>query len=485
MKVNKNYYGGRISNHQPYTLSIKVIFSIIILLSSFVLFSQKKYENIREPSDRPNFVFIVADDLGYGDLGFTGSTQIKTPNIDQLAQTGIFCTQGYVSSAVCSPSRAGFLTGINQVEFGHDNNLANTQPGFDPQFLGLPIEQKTIADYLKPLGYVSGIIGKWHLGYENQFHPLKRGFDKFWGYRGGGHDYFNSKPEGKGYMSPLESNYKTPQPITYITDDKGDECVDFIKRHKNEPFFLFASFNAPHTPMQATQADLALYGHIQDKKRQTYAAMVHRLDVNVGRIIDAIAEHDLDKNTLVVFISDNGGPIDNGSINSPYNGKKGTLLEGGLHVPFILNWPQTLPSGKTYSQMVSSLDFAPTFLALAGGNVKEYPFSGSDLIPHLMEDGNQIPHDNLMWRFTISAAIREGDYKLIRLPDRLPLLFHLPSDIAEQHNIALDNLDITRDLLEKLGNWDVSLPHPLFLEGAEWKKRQLYQYDDSYPLIQP
>lgn len=213
--------------------------------------------------------------------------------------------------------------------------------------------------------------------------------------------------------------------------------------------------------------------------------MVHRLDVNVGRIIDAIAEHGLDKNTLVVFISDNGGPIDNGSINSPYNGKKGTLLEGGIHVPFILNWPKTLPSGKTYSQMVSSLDFAPTFLALAGGNVKEHPFSGTDLMPHLKEDSNQKPHDNLMWRFTISAAIREGDYKLIRLPDRLPLLFHLPSDIAEQYNIALDNLDITRDLLEKLGNWDVSLPHPLFLEGAEWKKRQLHQYDDSYPLLQP
>lgn len=245
---------------------MKPNFHILIYLFSFALFSQKSHDKTNATDDRPNFVFIVADDLGYGDLGFTGSTQIKTPNIDKLAQTGIFCTQGYVSSAVCSPSRAGFLTGINQVEFGHDNNLANAQPGFDPHFLGLPIGQKTIADHLKPFGYVSGIIGKWHLGYENQFHPLKRGFDEFWGYRGGGHDYFKSNPEGKRYMAPLECNYKTPQPITYITDDKGDECVDFIKRHKNEPFFLFASFNAPHTPMQATEADLALYGHIQDKK---------------------------------------------------------------------------------------------------------------------------------------------------------------------------------------------------------------------------
>lgn len=465
--------------------AMKFTFHILIYLLPLTLFPQKDLHKLRATNDRPNFVFIVADDLGYGDLGFTGSTQIKTPNIDKLAQTGVFCSEGYVSSAVCSPSRAGFLTGINQVEFGHDNNLANNQPGFDPQFLGLPLTQMTIADHLKSMGYISGIIGKWHLGYEDQFHPLKRGFDEFWGYRGGGHDYFNSKPEGKGYMSPIECNYKSPQPITYITDDKGDECVNFIERHKDEPFFLFASFNAPHTPMQATTADLALYRHIKDKKRRTYAAMVHRLDVNVGRIIEAIKEHGLDQNTLVVFISDNGGPIHNGSINSPYNGKKGSLLEGGIHVPFILNWPKTLPTGKTYSHMVSALDFAPTFLALAGGNVKEFPFSGTDLMPHLTDDSNQIPHTNLKWRFTISAAIREGDYKLIRLPDRLPLLFHLPSDIAEQHNVALDNLDITRDLLEKLGNWDVSLPHPLFLEGAEWKKRQLYQYDDNYPLEQP
>ena len=464
---------------------MKPNFHILIYLFSFALFSQKSHHKTNATDDRPNFVFIVADDLGYGDLGFTGSTQIKTPNIDKLAQTGIFCSQGYVSSAVCSPSRAGFITGINQVEFGHDNNLAHSQPGFDPQFLGLPIGQKTIADYLKPLGYISGIIGKWHLGYEDQFHPLNRGFDEFWGYRGGGHDYFTSNPEAKGYMAPIECNYKIPQPITYITDDKGDECVDFIKRHKKEPFLLFASFNAPHTPMQATKADLALYGHIKDSKRRTYAAMVHRLDINVGRIIGALKEYSLDKNTLVVFISDNGGPIDNGSINSPYNGKKGTLLEGGVHVPFILNWPKTLPSGETYSHMVSSLDIVPTFLAFAGGNVKEYPFSGTNLMPYLMKGSKQIPHDNLMWRFTISAAIREGDYKLIRLPDRLPLLFHLPSDISEQHNIALDNLDITRDLLEKLGKWDVSLPHPLFLEGAEWKKQQLYQYNVNYPLIQP
>ncbi len=466
----------------------KYIIGCILCLLNCTLIAQNKTD-VREikrgSGDRPNFVFIVADDLGYGDLGFTGSKQIKTPNIDRLANTGINFTEGYVSSAVCSPSRAGFLTGINQVTFGHDNNLANNQPGFDPQFLGLPITQKTIADHLKPLGYVNGIVGKWHLGYEDHFHPLKRGFDDFWGYRGGGHDYFSSNPNEKGYKTPIESNYKTPQPITYITDDKGNECVDFIARHKNEPFFLFASFNAPHTPMQATNADLERYKNITDERRRTYAAMVHRLDVNIGKIIGALEAQSLRENTLVVFISDNGGPIDNGSINAPYNGKKGTLLEGGIHVPFVFNWPETLPAGKTYRQLVSALDVAPTFIALAGGSTSETNYSGKNLIPFLLEENKTRPHTTLFWRFTISAAIRQGDWKLVRLPDRLPALYNLQTDVSEQHNVALENLDITQELLKRLGDWDVSLPHPLFLEGAQWKKRQLEQYDHTYPLNQP
>ena len=230
-------------------------------------------------SGQPNFILIVADDLGYGDLSLNGSTQIKTPNIDQLARTGVNCTEGYVSAPVCSPSRAGLLTGINQVAFGHDNNLGGNQPGFDPAYLGLPLSQKTIADLLKPFGYKSGLVGKWHLGNRPHFHPLQRGFDSFWGYTGGGHDYFIALPEGKGYKAPIECNYKEPQPLTYITDDVGTECVDFINGHKDEPFFLFASFNAPHTPLQALEEDLALYQHITDEKRRTYAAMVHRHSV--------------------------------------------------------------------------------------------------------------------------------------------------------------------------------------------------------------
>jgi arylsulfatase A-like enzyme len=436
---------------------------------------------------KPNFIIILADDLGYADLSLNGSQQIPTPHIDKLAKNGINFTNGYVSGPVSSPSRAGLMTGKNQVTFGHDNNLSGVQPGFDKQFNGLPLTETTIATRLKELGYITGLIGKWHLGNLPQFHPLKRGFDEMWGYTGGGHDYFEAKTDGKGYQAPIECNYKKPQPLTYITDDKGDECVDFIHRHKEEPFFLFASFNAPHAPMQATKADLALFKHIKDVKRRTYCAMVHRLDVNVGRIVQALEDNGVAENTLVVFLSDNGGPCDqNASINAPFNGQKGILLEGGIHVPFIMSWKGKLPSGKTYENPVISLDLASTFFELAGGKKTEgIQFDGVNLMPFLLNEKSGVPHESFNWRFTISAAIRQGNWKLIRLPDRMPMLYDLSKDISEKNNVALEHLEVTTSLLKKLGDWDVSLPHPLFLEGAVWKARQLELYDVDYQLEQP
>ncbi|MCF8715623.1 sulfatase-like hydrolase/transferase [Joostella atrarenae] len=461
----------------------------VLLLTSALLNSQ---ENVvqREggTNSKTNFILIVADDLGYGDLSFTGSKQIKTPNIDELAETGVFFSNAYVSAPVCSPSRAGFLTGINQVSFGYDNNLGGNQPGFDPEYRGLPVEQKTIANHLKEYGYVTGLIGKWHLGYEEQFYPTNRGFDEFWGYRGGSHDYFSGVD--KNGNATIECNYKTPQKITYITDDKGDECVDFIRRHKNESFFLYASFNAPHTPMQALKEDLEVYKHIQNEKRRTYAAMVHRLDLNVGKIVKSIEEEKLAENTVIVFISDNGGPVKtNGSINAPYNGKKGTLLEGGIHIPFIVNWKGRLPEGRKIEQSISSLDIAPTFINIAKGDKKrlesDSSFTGESLMPILEGGEDEALHKTLMWKFTISAAIKEDNWKLIRIPDRLPMLFNLTEDVSEEHNVVLENLDIAERMLKKLGNWEVRLPHPLFLENAMWKKIQLDQYDTDYPILQP
>jgi len=438
-------------------------------------------------STRPNIILIVADDLGYGDVGFNGSTQIRTPHLDGLAADGMRFTQGYVSSPVCSPSRAGLLTGRNQPRFGYDNNLAENQKGYDPEYAGLPVTEKTIADGLKPLGYVNGLLGKWHLGTRAQFHPFKRGFDVFWGFLGGGHDYFKSTPNGKGYQSPIECSYKQPEPITYITDDIGHEAVGFVKRHTDQPFFLYVSFNAPHAPMQALEEDLKLYASVKEKKRRTYCAMVHRLDVNIGAILKAVETAGMSQRTMVVFISDNGGPVDsNGSINAPLNGQKGILLEGGVRVPFVITWPGVVKPGSVYDEPVWSLDLLPTFVKAAGGTItKKQDLDGVDLRPFISGQVSGLPHETMQWRFTISAAIRSGDWKLIRLPDRLPVLYDLSKDISEQRDVALQNLPRVQSMLKDLGQWDVRLPHPVCLEGAVWKRRQLALYDREYPLTQP
>jgi arylsulfatase A-like enzyme len=458
-------------------INISKLLLLFSLISSYSLYA----------ADQPNIVLIIADDLGFADLSINGSKQIKTPHIDALANSGAYFTEGYVSAPVCSPSRAGIITGRNQVEFGHDNNIGGTQPGFDPAFLGLPLTETTIATRLKSLGYKTGLMGKWHLGDTPAHHPSKRGFEEYWTYPHGGHDYFESLPDGKGYKSPLECSYKEPEPITYITDDTGNECVDFIKRNKAKPFFLMASFNAPHAPMQALEKDLEIYKDIENVKRRTYAAMVHRLDINVGKIVEQISTLGLSDNTLIVFISDNGGPTtSNASINAPYRGHKGTLLEGGIHVPYILNWKNSIPSGLKYKKPVTALDLASTFFAIAGGQITEaVKFDGRNLMPFLTDLNSEFPHSDIKWRFTISASIRDGDWKLIRLPDRLPLLYNLSNDISEQKNVALDNLDITNKMLKKLGDWDVSLPHPVFLEGAKWRANQLRLYDRKYQLTQP
>lgn len=439
--------------------------------------------------ERPNFIVILADDLGYGDVGFTGSAQLKTPHIDSIARDGVTCSQAYVSAPVCGPSRAGLITGRNQVTFGVDNNTGTQLPQFKPDYQGLPVGVKTIANRLAELGYVNGIVGKWHLGEAEQFHPLNRGFHEFWGYLRGGHEYFRSQPNGTGYLSPILCSYKTPDPITYITDDKGDECVDFIRRHGKEPFFLFASFNAPHAPLQAREDDLELYAHIADDDRRTYCAMVHRLDINVGKIIDELKAQKLHENTVVVFLSDNGGPIsgkDAWCSNAPYRGSKGILLEGGIHVPFALSWPGKITAGLQYSHPVSALDLVPTFVELAGGEIApEDRLDGVNLMPFLSGEKGGMPHPRMLWRFTISAGIREGDWKLVRLPDRLPMLYNLNEDIAELNDVSGLHPERVSSMLKTLGDWDVSCPHVLYLEGEKFRREQLDLYDMDYRLDQP
>jgi len=460
----------------------------VLILCAFWIFAAT-FAQAQNSGLKPNFIIILADDLGYGDVGFTGSTQINTPHIDALAREGVIFTQGYVSAPVCGPSRAGLMTGRNQVNFGFDNNPIVDLPQFDKNFVGLPVEEKTMADRLAELGYVNGLVGKWHLGEAEHFHPLKRGFHEFWGYLGGGHNYFPSIPNGQAYHREIICNYKEPQAISYITDDKGDECVDFIRRHRDEPFFLYASFNAPHTPLQATEEDLELYAHVQGEKRRSYCAMVHRLDVNVGRITDELKALDLYEKTVIVFLSDNGGPVSGQepwTINAPLRGSKGILLEGGIRVPFSMTWPKKIKAGTTFHQPVSALDLTPTFVELAGGTIDPADnLDGCNLIPFLNGDQTEAPHPEMLWRFTISASIREGDWKLLRLPDRLPMLYNLKEDIAEQNDVADQHREQVEHMLKTLGDWDVSCPQVLYLEGNRFRRNQVDLYDRKYQLEQP
>ena len=435
--------------------------------------------------EKPNFILIVADDLGYGDLGYTGSTQIKTPNIDRLAENGVVFTNGYVTCPVCSPSRAGLLTGRHNCEFGYYTNPdlpEDQQLQINREYSGLPVSEITLADRLARLGYTNGIIGKWHLGHLPQFHPLKRGFHEFWGYLNGGHDYFMTVPRSETkikYRWPIESSFKNQGALTYLTDDTGNECVDFIRRHKGQPFFLYAAFNAPHIPLQAPEADKELYSFVRDEGRRTYCAMVHRLDVNVGKIMDELKKQGLYENTVVAFLSDNGGYINgNVSINAPFRGQKGTLFEGGIHIPFILSCPGKYKAGMVYEQPVSSLDILPTFIGLAGGRIVDKDnIHGVDLTPYINGINKPAPHEYLMWNYQGYSAIRHGAMKMVVMPYQFPLLFDLSKDISEKRDIALKHKKTADRMLEKLGLWNMSCPEPLVLQGNGQKQgiRQLYE----------
>ena len=304
---------------------------------------------------RPNILFIVADDMGYADVGFQGCRDIPTPNVDALAGSGVRFPSGYVSGPYCSPTRAGLLTGRYQTRFGHEFN-----PGGGGQ--GLPVTERTIADRLQAAGYVTGLVGKWHLGAEPAMRPPQRGFAEFYGFLGGAHSYTNAKGILRG-DAPVNE-------LDYTTDAFGREAVAFIERHRTQPWFLYLAFNAVHTPMEATDDRLAKFPDIADKKRRKYAAMLLAMDEAIGRVRQELVAAGLVENTLVFFLSDNGGPTMpgttiNASRNTPLRGSKRTTLEGGIRVPFVISWPGHLEPG-VYAQPVIQLDATATALAAAG-----------------------------------------------------------------------------------------------------------------------
>jgi arylsulfatase A-like enzyme len=433
----------------------------------------------------PNLVVIMTDDQGYADVGFNGCKDIPTPNIDKIAGQGIRFTNGYVTYPVCGPSRAGFMTGRYQQRFGFERN-PQYRPA-DPN-MGLPRSEETIAEVLQKAGYTSGIVGKWHLGAHPELHPLSRGFDFFHGHLGGGHNYFpelltikdsyDTKDEPDSYKTWILRNHEPVEPRKYLTDEFSDAAVEFIESSKDAPFFLFLSYNAPHTPMQATEEYLARFPDIEDPKRRTYAAMVSAVDDGVGRVLAKLEELDLDENTLVFFLSDNGGSPKNASVNTPLRGHKSDVWEGGYRVPFALQWKGKLPEGIDYDNPVSSLDILATIAGLAAVPASpERPLDGVNLVPYLTGEKEGAPHDLILLRKWDQKryAVRKGDYKLV-IPgkDKRPVLFNLASDIAEEDNIISSHKEIAAELEAIRIEWDAELMEPRFLgliHTDAWKKR--------------
>ena len=419
------------------------------------------------PARRPNIIVILADDLGYSDVGFQGCLDTPTPNVDRLVREGVRFSNGFVSHPYCSPTRAGLMTGRYQQRFGHENN-----PRYDPkdEVAGLPVDQVTMPQVLAAAGYATGIVGKWHLGAAPKFHPLKRGFKEQFGFIGGGHDYFKATPDyRRQYLIPLERDGKPVVENEYLTDAFSREAAAFIRRHRKEPFFLYLAFTAPHTAaeamLQVSDRYLERVAGIEDEKRRKFAAMVNALDEGVGQVLSALETTGLDSNTLVFFLSDNGGEMKvSAGTNRPLRGQKGEVYEGGIRVPFAARWCGRVPAGKVFADPVISLDIFPTAAALAGARLPAgLKLDGVDLMPYLAGRQSSAPHDRLFWRTGGGAAfaVREGRYKLVRIGEQTEL-YDLETDIGETKDISASHPEIVKKLDETREQWNRELKAPLF-----------------------
>lgn len=432
-----------------------------------------------ENPTRPNVLVIVSDDQGYADAGFQGSKDIVTPHLDRLAASGIRFTNGYVSHPFCSPTRAGLMTGRYQQRFGHERN-----PYYDPSSHseGLPVGETLLPARLRPAGYATGWIGKWHLGAAPEFAPQRRGFAETYGFIGGGHRFrdwqVNAAVE---YQVPLERNGQAVPVPAHLTTDLGREAADFVRRHRGEPWFLYLAFNAPHNPHEPTPERLARFAGIADPVRQKYAAQMSLMDDAIGEALGALRDSGQEQRTLVFFFSDNGGPVGiNGSSNTPLRGAKGTVYEGGVRVPFLVAWPGRVPAGRVDARPVISLDVFATALGAAGVPMPaDRAYDSVNLLPYLTGEASGNPHERLFWRSGAKLAVREGRWKLVRDAGKPDELYDLEADVAESKDLAAQQPAVAARLTAALEGWNRQLIDPVFaglgnapVKGKKAGKRQ-------------
>ncbi len=452
-------------------------FLLLSVLSLLVISCKSSLENA------PNIIIIISDDQGYADVGFHGSKEIFTPNIDRIASNGVVFSQGYVSYAVCSPSRAGLITGKYQNRFGYTRNILLAPKD---SLMGLPLSEQTLPDVLNNVDYKTKAIGKWHLGAHESLVPERRGFDEFFGFLIGGHRYFpedltlNDLSEARrqmdGYITRIYDNGKRIDTKKYLTEELSDNAVKFIEDNSSDPFFLYLSYNAPHTPLQATAMDLERNNHIEVEKRRTYAAMVSSMDDGIGLILDKLEEKKITDNTIVIFFSDNGGvEWYNFSDNGILRGIKGDFYEGGIRVPFTMQWPSKIKPGTIYDKPIIALDvFATVASAASAEKYIRNDIDGVDILPYITGEKSGLPHKYLYWQNPDKDidVVRDERYKYLRIKEE-EYIFDLKNDISEEKNIINSSKPIYDRLKSQFKEWEKEMIDPVFMDlgmGREYNK---------------
>ncbi|GAA4973903.1 sulfatase-like hydrolase/transferase [Algibacter aquimarinus] len=438
---------------------MKNCFAVVALLIFIAFGCKSKTENEHlqnQKAEQPNIIVILIDDAGYVDFGFMGSKDIQTPHIDALAKSGVIFTDAHVSATVCAPSRAGLITGKYQQRFGFE---ANGTGG-----IGLSDDVVTIADVFKSNGYITYALGKWHLGEEASDHPNQRGFDEFYGFLAGSRSYFPLENPSKEKM--LQRNGERVIFEGYMTDVLGDQSVKYVEASKDKPFFMYLSYNAVHTPMHAKHEDLEKFSN---HPRKELAAMTWSLDENIGKLIKKLETSGKRDNTLIYFLSDNGGAHNNQSSTGPLKGWKGNKFEGGHRVPFVVSCPKMIEGDKTFDGLTSSLDIFATSLSASKIEKPEtLELDGENLLPYLKGEKRGNPHESLFWRKLEESAVRKGDLKLIKLDGYGTVLYDLDSDLGESNDLLETNREALKMLQSKYNRWETQLIAPLWDESKPW-----------------
>ena len=456
--------------------------------------------------ERPNILFILCDDLGYSDVGFNGSIDIVTPEMDKLAQDGTIFTSAYVAHPFCGPSRSALLTGRYPHLTGTAYNLFHNSSEDDNDNMGVPVEETFMSKLLQEAGYYTSAIGKWHLGAAPKYHPNKRGFDDFYGFLGGGHDYFPKKYQEeyeqqlkagneniRDYLHPLEHNGKPVQETEYLTDAFSREAIRNIKTasKKNSPFFIYLAYNAPHVPLQAKDEDLQKFAEIKDNDRRTYAAMVYAVDRGIGKIVETLKETKQFDNTLIVFLSDNGGNTDHGANNYPLKGTKGDTWEGGYRSPMFFHWPKKIIQGERFDFPVSSLDLYPTFVQIARGTVpKTKKLDGKNILDDVLT-GSEPYKNEMIYALRYREGYcdvggRKGDWKITRMGNEPWGLFNITNDLGEKKNLGGRDPERLKQMVAETEEWTKSFVRPLWYYSVKdqelWNDGRMPQYDETFEI---